>query len=75
MHRKITSFKEQILQKASFGAYNFKRLTSMTSVSRQHKRLTQASQHNLLVELILIVRVIKPLIKYVLSDKSTNALN
>ena len=34
MHRKITSFKEKILQKASFGAYDFKRLTLVTKVSR-----------------------------------------
>ncbi len=30
MHRMITSFKDKRLKKASFGAYNFKRLTEMT---------------------------------------------
>ncbi len=30
MHRKITPCKDKLLQKASFGAYNFKRLTEMT---------------------------------------------
>ncbi len=30
MHRMITSFKDKLLKKASFGACNFKRLTKVT---------------------------------------------